>query len=698
MDKDSRARFRNSPSLKRGDFSEAGLDLSCFAQSPPRTEALLQLSDQLPQQLPTWREDEEGQEGEVPAKGFGEKTISFWGSCILNFNNITGPTMVVLPLLFQQAGWLFPTVSLLLMWVASSLAASMLCESMQRIPGNRSFGRRYEYCTLVRHYFGQKWYTVAMVAYNVGLVASNIAAMIVSSQVVDSILSRIFGATFGLEYSSWPPSLKTQAGFDHVCQWGESKDGRCSSSVITLGYLLAAGVCIPMGFLSLQDNMWLQWCSVAGQLLFSLCFVAIYIHSLLPRSPTFCPGNGPSRTSAIGSDISQVVGISVFSYAYVSTIPSWVNEKQPGVSVNRVVWLPSLAAISLNIMLAFLGSWTFNLLDKAGHPLEGTENILNVLVARAARETSCHFGEVPFAVEVSAYLWGLLGYLPGIPVLSIMVRYNLMNGGFLSPPTAFFSGVVLPWLITAFFYQAEMLLQFCNWMAILFQGFINFVVPAILYRAAILTSEDHATEPVKLTLLEEDNKLLSVRAMGPRQSNRTLSPKRQVAKNGSEEKKENESLLNAAATIFEETRAPKVDTGLTLKLGRETTVNDPVQKLEKFRYRSQPNGSDFTQVVERRMAGEPGVSIELLQFVEEDNEDEKSRSSFNSPSQTYVFSRTADESIPENEREVEEVVSALPKWFPVSPSIFSSWMAISLGALVCAIIVDSFVQAVRSWF
>lgn len=90
----------------------------------------------------------------------------FWlhcRSCVLNFNNITGPAVIVLPLLFQQAGWLVPTVGMLVMWVCSSFAATMLTESMQRIPGNHEFQHRYEYSTLVRHYFGDRWYLLAQV-------------------------------------------------------------------------------------------------------------------------------------------------------------------------------------------------------------------------------------------------------------------------------------------------------------------------------------------------------------------------------------------------------------------------------------------------------------------------------------------------------------------------------------------------------
>lgn len=84
-------------------------------------------------------------------------------SCVLNFNNITGPGVVVLPLLYAQAGWFLPTLGLLLMWLASSFAATMLCEAQQRVPGNRAFQKRYEYCELVRHYYGERWHLVAQV-------------------------------------------------------------------------------------------------------------------------------------------------------------------------------------------------------------------------------------------------------------------------------------------------------------------------------------------------------------------------------------------------------------------------------------------------------------------------------------------------------------------------------------------------------
>eukprot|EP00850_Spirogloea_muscicola_P008048 SM000042S15315 [mRNA] locus=s42:212999:216528:- [translate_table: standard] len=396
--------------------------------------------------------------------GFGTKSIGLLGSCVLNFNNITGPAMVVLPLLYQEAGWFLPTLGLLAMYIISSFSATMICESMQLIPGNRSFGQRYEYCSVVRHYFGKNWYLAAQVGFNAGLLASNIAAMIVTSQVLDATIHRLFGKTYGLDYNTWPPKYRASMFETSGCQWGSDSSGSCKTTVISLGFLACMVICVPFGTLNLDDNMSFQWLSTVAQLVFSLEFIGQFITNLWPGC------------------------VCVFSYSYVSTIPSWVNEKRPGVNINTAVWAPATAGVTLNILLGLFGAWAYNLLDKEGHPISGTENILNVLTKRVGPGTTCTTAEIPRLTEASVYMWGIFGYVPGIPVLSIMVRYNLHNGGLLGHKGAFLAAVVAPWVITAFCYQAQILVQFCNWVAILFQGTINLIVPALLYRAALLRS------------------------------------------------------------------------------------------------------------------------------------------------------------------------------------------------------------------
>ena len=62
-----------------------------------------------------------------------------------------------------------------------------------------------------------------------------------------------------------------------------------------------------------------------------------------------------------------------------------------------------------------------------------------------------------------AYFWNISTLIPGIPVLAIMVRYNLQNSGVVGPKLAFFFGVVAPWLVTMFCYQASMLVSICDY-------------------------------------------------------------------------------------------------------------------------------------------------------------------------------------------------------------------------------------------
>ena len=56
---------------------------------------------------------------------------------------LRGISKVIAPLCFQQAGWFTPTVAILITFVLSSFAATMLCEAMQLIPGNKNFEKRY---------------------------------------------------------------------------------------------------------------------------------------------------------------------------------------------------------------------------------------------------------------------------------------------------------------------------------------------------------------------------------------------------------------------------------------------------------------------------------------------------------------------------------------------------------------------------
>jgi len=415
--------------------------------------------------------------------GYGDKKITFWGSCCLNLNNCMGPAMVLLPLLNQQAGWLTPTIALTVAWLMSSFAATMLCEAMQRIPGNHNFEHRYEFATTVKHYYGHKIYLAFQVFFNLSMQASNVAAMIISAQVVDRFVAKISkGTSYGLDYERWVLT-KSITG----TQWCEKFEGdTCHNEttwVISVGYIICMAICIPFGYMNLDDNMWFQWFSVIGLLLFTSEFFFQFIYNICNanadnESYTFgnpnatIPHNAFESTPMFGglTSQSQVIGVAVFAYAYVVTIPSWVNEKKTGVSINRTVWYPATLGLLLKVAVGMLGSWAFATIPASG------DDIVELLLG----------DHQPIYTQYSAYLWDITTLIPGIPVLAVMVRYNLLSGNVCGKYGAFFWGVVFPWLVTAFCYEKDALSLICTWVAIVVQGYINFVIPAMLYRTALL--------------------------------------------------------------------------------------------------------------------------------------------------------------------------------------------------------------------
>ncbi len=88
---------------------------------------------------------------------------------------------------------------------------------------------------------------------------------------------------------------------------------------------------------SLDDNMIIQ------KIAFFLTFICwgIWIAASLD-SPAFQEGTWhiPAiNTDAKTGSQAAVLGTILFNFGFVTTVPSWVNEKKPHVSVNKTVWI-----------------------------------------------------------------------------------------------------------------------------------------------------------------------------------------------------------------------------------------------------------------------------------------------------------------------------------------------------------------------
>ena len=191
---------------------------------------------------------------------------------------------------------------------------------------------------------------------------------------------------------------------------------------------------------------------------------------------------------------SQVLGIAVFAYAYVVTIPSWVNEKKAGVNINVTVWLPATVGLLMKIATGILGSWAFASLDPdddqdivktmtrsyqpvltqyvvpmpepellpsqttAATPLwqllpslsgEALSSALPPPHKKKTKKLKLKLKLKNLQIKsnpnflfsrYSAYLWDITTLIPGIPVLAVMVRYNLLSGNVCGRYMSFFWG------------------------------------------------------------------------------------------------------------------------------------------------------------------------------------------------------------------------------------------------------------------
>lgn len=58
----------------------------------------------------------------------------------------------------------------------------------------------------------------------------------------------------------------------------------------------------------------------------------------------------------------------MFAYAYVVTIPSWVNEKKPEVGVNSAIWVPATVGLFMKIASGLLGAWVSEAVTQNSDP------------------------------------------------------------------------------------------------------------------------------------------------------------------------------------------------------------------------------------------------------------------------------------------------------------------------------------------
>eukprot|EP01062_Namystynia_karyoxenos_P081977 TRINITY_DN9132_c0_g1_i1.p1 TRINITY_DN9132_c0_g1~~TRINITY_DN9132_c0_g1_i1.p1 ORF type:complete len:732 (+),score=288.55 TRINITY_DN9132_c0_g1_i1:106-2196(+) len=422
----------------------------------------------------------------LDADAFGEKTIGSRASFMLLVNNVTGPGLVTMCAINVSGGWFTTTLFLLLCWVISSLSTTMLLEAIKKVPGNSRFDQRIEFTTLAKYYFqGRRYwlYVVTLVVFMMSFITTLITSVIESAQTMDTALVAVFGKTCAIQlYDSQSAGIGGTAGLTCVTSSSSDSDSPFGSAyVVSIGYLIVMFISIPLGFWNLDDNIWVQNVAFVG-----LCFIVVaWVVQAAICGLEFRKGNGDEYSGTVpvfGGDQSSVFGTVLFNYAFVTAVPSWCNEREPGVSINRAVWSSAGLGTLMFFSVGLFGALAWNFATP-----EGKSDPPDLLAVLTSSDTRPHVGTMTQAL---AYLFPVVALVTSIPIFSIIVRYNLMENNICGRCWANFWGTIFPWIAAIALYSGSALNDVCNWSGLLTIAPLNFMLPAYFYLRSVEGMEE----------------------------------------------------------------------------------------------------------------------------------------------------------------------------------------------------------------
>ncbi|KAF9430271.1 hypothetical protein BGZ94_007641 [Podila epigama] len=392
------------------------------------------------------------------------KDISFWGGLALLISNMTGPGLVTIPVVAQSAGWLPTILGFGLVGLLSTLSSLFICEAMTEVPGNEYFQSNVEFSNLVLCFFGRRYHLLVQIICFLAMQTTNIASIAVSAQLFDNLLIKLFKRTCGIAIYPHP-------SFVCVSEQLESASPFSGVMIMTAGVLLALAMIVPLALLKLSENIWLQLASFVLILLIVLQWIVTF----------FTHGLDTSLVPVIGPDISQTFGTILFNYAFITTVPSWANAKQPSVSIHKSLgWSVGVTTV-IYLCVAIIGGMAFH--------IPANSSLIQAINASP---------DVTVLSQITGYTFPIAALITSIPINIIVIRYNLIQSGACNMVWSNILSGVLPWLIAIPCMTGAGLTTIINWSSLFLVSTANFVIPFILY----IYSKKHREKLNKLPYIE----------------------------------------------------------------------------------------------------------------------------------------------------------------------------------------------------
>ncbi|KAG0211121.1 hypothetical protein BGX33_004509 [Mortierella sp. NVP41] len=403
------------------------------------------------------------------------KDISFWGGMALLISNMTGPGLVTLPIVAQSAGWLPTILAFGVVSLLSSLSSLFICEAMTEVPGNEHFQSNVEFNNLVECFFGRRYHLLVQVICFLAMQTTNIASIAISAQLFDNLLIQIFHRTCGIQILPSP-------SFVCVTKQLASASPFSGVMIMTAGVLLALSMILPLALLKMSENIWLQLLSFILILLIVIQWIVTFI----------IHGLDTSLVPAVGQDISQTFGTILFNYAFITTVPSWANAKQPNVSIHKTVGWGVGVTTTIYILVAILGGMAYE--------IPNNSSLIQAISSSP---------DVTILSQITGYTFPIAALITSIPINIIVIRYNLIQSGACSFVWSNILAGVLPWLVAIPCMTGAGLTTVINWSSLFLVSTANFIIPFILY----IYSKRHREKLNKLPIIEMEQQARLSREM-----------------------------------------------------------------------------------------------------------------------------------------------------------------------------------------
>jgi Tryptophan/tyrosine permease family len=188
--------------------------------------------------------------------------IGMLGSMSIAVNSLTGPAMLNLPDLYQRAGLIPTTATVVFVCVLSALGCLHMANTISKVRGNSDFKMEVEYSETFQKFWGHRSFVVTQVLFFSCITCLNVSSVVDTAQVIDTFLghwSPAGSAAINFYYNDkgkWDIDWKQ---WDYsLCDEQMLLDGEClpflqtSGIVFTAGYALTLLIFMPMALMDLK--------------------------------------------------------------------------------------------------------------------------------------------------------------------------------------------------------------------------------------------------------------------------------------------------------------------------------------------------------------------------------------------------------------------------------------------------------------